>query len=197
MSAIQRLCVYCASSPGDNATITATARNLGELLAAEGIELVYGGGTVGLMGLIADTVMAAGGSVTGVIPTALFSQEIPHRKLSRLVEVESMHERKMAMFTLADAFIALPGGWGTLEEITEVTTWAQIGTHSKPVGLLNADGYYDHLLAWMDRAVQEGLLRKKNRDLLLHASEPAPMLAALRAHAAAHPIQPATLPPTL
>ena len=183
MSEIQRLCVYCASSPGTNATITAAARELGELLAAEGIELVYGGGTVGLMGLVADTVMSGGGAVTGVIPTRLFPREIPHRGVSRLIEVDSMHERKTTMFELSDAFIALPGGFGTLEEVAEVTTWAQLGIHEKPSGLLNVDGYYDPLLAWLDRAVRDGLLRPRNRTLLLDATEPAAMLAALRSYA--------------
>lgn len=186
MSTIERLCVYCASSPGDNATITATARALGQLLVDEGIELVYGGGTVGLMGLIADTVMDGGGAVTGVIPTALFPREIPHRGLSRLVEVGSMHERKTTMFELSDAFIALPGGFGTLEEVAEVTTWAQLGIHEKPIGLLNVDGYYDALLAWLDRAVRDRLLRPDNRGLLLHASEPAAMLEALRGYSRPH-----------
>ena len=183
-STIQRVCVYCASSPGHNEAITAAARQLGELLAAEGLELVYGGGTVGLMGLIADTVMAKGGAVTGVIPTKLFSREIPHRGLSQLIEVESMHERKTAMFEHADAFIALPGGFGTLEELAEVTTWAQIGMHQKPIGLLNIDGYYDHLLAWFDRAVSEDLLRAHNRAHRLAATDPVSMLQALRERAA-------------
>ncbi|MCA9650728.1 MAG: TIGR00730 family Rossman fold protein [Myxococcales bacterium] len=180
---MQRLCVYCASSPGTNAAITTAARRLGELMVAEGIELVYGGGTVGLMGLVADTVMAGGGAVTGVIPTRLFPREIPHRGLTHLVEVGSMHERKTTMFELSDAFIALPGGFGTLEEVAEVTTWAQLGIHDKPIGLLDVDGYYGALLAWLDRAVRDGLLRPENRALLLHADEPAAMLAALRAYA--------------
>ncbi|MEM7154092.1 MAG: TIGR00730 family Rossman fold protein [Myxococcota bacterium] len=184
-STIQRVCVYCASAPGHNESITAAARELGERLAAEGLELVYGGGTVGLMGLIADTVMAKGGAVTGVIPTRLFAREIPHRGLSKLIEVDSMHERKTAMFEHADAFIALPGGFGTLEELAEVTTWAQIGMHQKPIGLLNVDGYYDHLLAWFDRAVSERLLQAHNRAHLLTATDPASMLQALRDRAAA------------
>lgn len=172
--------MYCASSPGTNAEITAAAKRLGQRLCADGIELVYGGGTVGLMGLVADTVMAGGGAVTGVIPTALFPREIPHRGLSKLVEVGSMHERKHTMFELADAFIALPGGWGTMEEVTEVTTWAQIGMHKKPVGLLNVAGYYDHVIAWTERAVSDGLLRAENRDLLLHAPDPDTMVDRLQ-----------------
>lgn len=183
MSEIQRICVYCASSPGTNAAITAATRELGRQLVEAGIELVYGGGTVGLMGLLADTVMQGGGAVTGVIPTRLFPREIPHRGLTTLVEVGSMHERKTRMFELSDAFIALPGGFGTLEEVAEVTTWAQLGIHDKPIGLLNVDGYYDPLLAWLDRAVRDGLLKPDNRALLLDANDPAAMLAALRAYA--------------
>lgn len=183
MRPLERICVYSASSPGHNPKITAATRELGERFVAEGIELVYGGGSVGLMGLIADTVMAGGGAVTGVIPTQLFPKEIAHHGLSRLVEVSSMHERKTTMFELAHAFIALPGGFGTLEEIAEITTWAQLGIHDKPIGLLNIDGYYDPLLAWLDRATSEGLLAPKNRTLLVDASDPAAMLEALRAYA--------------
>ena len=179
---LKRVCVYCASSPGTNTHITAAARELGELLAREGIELVYGGGTVGLMGLIADTVMQAGGAVTGVIPTQLFPSEIAHRGISTLIEVGSMHERKTKMFELSDGFIALPGGFGTLEELAEVTTWAQIGVHQKPVGLLNVDGYYDALLAWTQRAVLDGLLKQGSAQLMLSATDPAGMLETLRTY---------------
>ncbi len=182
MAEFRRVCVYCASSPGTNPAITAAAVSLAELLADEGIELVYGGGTVGIMGLIADTVMRRGGAVRGVIPTQLFPREIAHRGLTELIEVSSMHERKTTMFELSDAFIALPGGFGTLEEVAEVTTWAQLGIHEKPIGLLNVDGYYDGLLAWLDRAVSDQLLRAVNRALLLDAPEPAAMLGALRAY---------------
>ncbi|MEM9461709.1 MAG: TIGR00730 family Rossman fold protein [Myxococcota bacterium] len=184
MNDLQRICVYCASSPGRNDTITAATRALGQLLVDEGIALVYGGGSVGLMGLLADTVMAGGGRVHGVIPTRLFSKEIAHTGLTELIEVDSMHERKTRMFELADAFIALPGGFGTLEEVAEVTTWAQLGLHQKPIGVLNIDGYYDALLAFLQRGVQEQLLRPGTRSLLLDADEPAAMLAALRAYEA-------------
>ena len=177
---LKRVCVYCASSPGTNADITAATRELGRLLVQHDIELVYGGGTVGLMGVVADTVMEAGGTVTGVIPTQLFPTEIAHRGISELVEVGSMHERKTKMFELSDAFIALPGGFGTLEEIAEVTTWAQIGVHRKPVGLLNVDGYYDPLLAWLERAIRDGLLKPTAANLLLHATDPGSMLQTLR-----------------
>lgn len=182
MAEIRRVCVYCASSPGTNPTITAAARELGELLAREGLELVYGGGTVGLMGLIADTVMERGGKVRGVIPTQLFPREIAHRGLTELFEVGSMHERKTKMFELSDAFIALPGGFGTLEEVAEVTTWAQLGIHGKPIGLLNIDGYYEGLLAWLERAVGDQLLRADNRGLLLSANDPSTLLGQMRAY---------------
>jgi uncharacterized protein (TIGR00730 family) len=180
VSEIKRVCVYCASSPGHDPAIQAAARTLGQLLVAEGLGLVYGGGTVGLMGLVADTVMTGGGTVTGVIPKGLFPREIPHRGLTELVEVSSMHERKTKMFELADAFVALPGGFGTLEELAEVTTWAQLGIHQKPIGVLNVRGYYDSLLAFLDRGVSEGLLRPDNRALLVDREEPAALLLALR-----------------
>ena len=182
MSTIQRVCVYCASAPGRDPAIQAATVALGRLLAAEGLGLVYGGGSVGLMGLVADTVMQAGGTVIGVIPRGLFPREIPHRGLTELVEVGSMHERKMKMFELADAFVALPGGFGTLEELAEVTTWAQLGLHQKPIGVLNVAGYYDSLLAFLDRGVREGLLRTENRALLVDRDEPEALLQALRAY---------------
>lgn len=182
MAELRSVCVYCASSPGTNPAITDAARELATLLADEGLELVYGGGTLGLMGLIADTVMARGGTVRGVIPTQLFPREIAHRGLTELIEVSSMHERKTKMFELADAFVALPGGFGTLEELAEVTTWAQLGIHAKPVGLLNVEGYYDGLLTWLGRAVQDQLLREDNRALLLEADDAPTLLQRLRAY---------------
>lgn len=183
MSSLTSVCVYCASSPGRSPAITEATRGLGILLAEQGLELVYGGGTVGLMGLVADTVMARGGTVRGVIPTQLFPREIAHRGLTELIEVDSMHARKTKMFELADAFIALPGGFGTLEELAEVTTWAQLGIHRKPIGILNVEGYYDGLLQWLDRATAEQLLREENRALLLEDTDPAALLAKLRAYA--------------
>jgi uncharacterized protein (TIGR00730 family) len=179
---IERVCVYCASSPGSDPAIHAATRALGRLLVAEGLELVYGGGKAGLMGVVADAVMEAGGKVTGVIPRRLFPREIAHRGITELIEVESMHARKTRMFELADAFIALPGGFGTLEELFEVTTWAQLGIHQKPIGVLNLGGYYDALLRFLDRAVQEGLLRPDNRAIVVDRDEPAALLEALRAY---------------
>ncbi len=140
------------------------------------IGLVYGGGSVGLMGLIADTVMAAGGRVTGIIPTTLFPIEVAHRGLTELIEVGSMHERKAEMIRRSDGFVALPGGFGTLEELAEVLTWAQIGLHDKPVGLLNTDGFFDMLLGFLDRCVDDQLLKPSNREMLLTGAEPTELL---------------------
>lgn len=172
--------MYCASSTGSNPDVIDATTKFGALLARENIELVYGGGAVGLMGLIADTVLNAGGRVTGIIPTALFPREVGHAGVSELVEVESMHQRKMEMFERSDAFVALPGGFGTLEELAEVTTWAQIGVHGKPIGILNVDGFWDPLLALFDRAVSDGLLKPGNRRLIIDRADPDEMLAALR-----------------
>ncbi len=183
---IRRLCVYCASSTGSNERIVAAAEGFGRLLADEGIELVYGGGAVGLMGRIADTVMGGGGRVTGVIPSGLFPKEVGHTGISELIEVTSMHERKAEMMQRSDAFVALPGGFGTLEELAEVLTWTQLGIHQKPVGLLNIDGFFDGLLSFFDRCIAEQLLKEENRRLLVDGSDPAELLAALRAHEPTH-----------
>ncbi len=177
---IESICVYCASSPGSNEQITAATVALGALLASRGIGLVYGGGAVGLMGLIADTVLDGGGTVTGVMPTDLFPREVGHPHLTTMIEVSSMHERKLEMFERADAFVALPGGLGTLEELAEVATWAQIGIHSKPIGILNVDGYFDALLAWFQRSIDDRLLKPSNRDLLIDRDDPLDLLEALK-----------------
>ncbi len=177
---LSAVCVYCASSTGSNPELAASATGLGRLLADEGLELIYGGGSVGLMGLIADTVMAGGGRVTGIIPTSLMPREVAHQGLTRLIDVESMHARKAEMIARADAFVALPGGFGTLEELAEVLTWAQLGIHAKPIGLLNVDGFYDGLLAFLDRAIADGVLKPNNRELLLDRADPADLLDALR-----------------
>ncbi len=140
-------------------------------MAERGVRLIYGGGSVGLMGLIADTVIHGGGAVTGVIPTNLFPREVAHLGLTELIEVDSMHTRKRIMFERADAFLALPGGFGTLEEVTEITTWAQIGLHNKPVGLLNIDGYWNGLVNWLERSVAENLMKADNRELLVVESD--------------------------
>jgi len=176
---IKRLCVFCASSPGTDTEVTDATVQLGRLMADRGIELVYGGGAVGLMGLIADTVIEAGGTVTGVIPKDLFSREVAHRGITTLEEVSSMHERKARMYELSDAFLALPGGFGTLDELAEVLTWSQIGIHKKPIGVLDIGGFWQPLLALFDNAAERNLLKQSNRSLLVDATTPATMLEAL------------------
>ncbi len=176
---IQQLCVYCGSSTGSNPAVSQAAVSLGRLLGERNIGLVYGGGAVGLMGRIANEVLAGGGSVTGIIPTSLFPPEVTHDGLTELIDVNSMHERKAAMMERADAFVALPGGFGTLEELVEALTWAQLGLLDKPVGLLNVDGYYDHLLAFFDRAVEDQLLRPSNRALIRTADTPETLIDSL------------------
>ncbi len=176
---LRSVCVFCASSPGTDPAITAATVELGRLLVARDIELVYGGGAVGLMGLIADTVIEAGGRVTGVIPTGLFSREVGHHGLTRLEEVETMHERKARMYELADAFVALPGGFGTLEELAETLTWNQIGILAKPVGVLNVNRFWDPLLALADTMVDRTVLKDTNRALLLDDDDPAGLLDTL------------------
>ncbi len=163
----RRVCVFCGSSPGNLAAYTQAARDLGCLLAGGGIDVVYGGGNVGLMKELADAALGAGGQVLGVIPSALVDRELAHGSLSDLRVVASMHERKALMADLSDAFIALPGGLGTLEEMFEVVAWAQLRFHDKPCGLLNVAGYYDHLLAFLDHAVSSAFLRQPHRDLLI------------------------------
>ncbi len=173
---LRSVCVFCASSPGSDPAITDATVALGRLLAERGLELVYGGGAVGLMGLVADTVMEAGGRVTGVIPTGLFSREVGHDGLTTLEEVDTMHERKARMYELSDAFIALPGGFGTLEELAETLTWNQIGILTKPVGVLNVDGFWDPLLALADTMVDRTVLKDKNRAILLDDDDPVRLL---------------------
>ncbi len=179
---IKRICVFCASSPGTDPEVTAATIEMGKLLADRGIELVYGGGAVGLMGLIADTVIDAGGTVTGVIPTKLFSREIAHRGITTLEEVGSMHERKARMYELSDAFVALPGGFGTLDELAETLTWSQVGIHDKPIGVLDVGGFWQPMLDFFDNAVKLSLLKESNRSLLIHADSPSAMLDALATH---------------
>ncbi|HLY39456.1 MAG TPA: TIGR00730 family Rossman fold protein, partial [Candidatus Binatia bacterium] len=152
---MRRVCVFCGSNVGGRDVYAATARALGAALARAGIGLVYGGGSVGLMGLLADAVLAGGGEVIGVIPRALATREIAHHGLADLRIVESMHERKALMTELADAFVALPGGFGTLEELLEVVTWAQLGLHAKPIAVLNVAGYFDGLIALFEHAIAE------------------------------------------
>ncbi|HTT75146.1 MAG TPA: TIGR00730 family Rossman fold protein [Candidatus Binataceae bacterium] len=164
---MKRICVFCGSNPGAKPVYVQAARELGNELAARGIGLVYGGATVGLMGEVARAVLAGGGEVIGVIPRPLASKEIAFTALADLRIVGSMHERKAAMADLADGFIALPGGLGTLEEFCEILTWGQLGIHRKPCGLLNAENYYAALLAFLDHGVKEGFIKPAHRGLAI------------------------------
>jgi uncharacterized protein (TIGR00730 family) len=174
-----RICVYAGSNPGANPAYAEAARELATLLAQRGTGVVYGGAKVGLMGIVADTALAAGGEVIGVIPGDLVEREIAHQGLTELHVVGSMHERKALMAELSDAFIALPGGIGTLEELFEVYTWAQLGIHTKPLGLLDVAGYFQPLVAFLDHAVQQRFLRPEMRTLLAVSDELDDLLAAL------------------
>ena len=175
----RRVCVFTGSSPGVRREYRDAARTLGHLLAERGMGLVYGGAHVGLMGAVADAVLEAGGPVIGVIPESLVAREIAHTGLTELRVVGSMHERKAMMAELSDAFVALPGGWGTLEEFCEVLTWALLGLHAKPCALLNVGGYFDHLLAFVEHATAEGFVRQAHREMVLVADAPAVLLERL------------------
>jgi uncharacterized protein (TIGR00730 family) len=177
-----RLCVFCGSNAGQDPVYLNTAHALGEALAASGIGLVYGGASVGLMGAVADAVLAKGGDVTGVMPQALVDKEIAHKGLSDLRVVGSMHERKALMAELADGFIALPGGLGTFEELFEVWTWAQLGYHRKPCALLNAGGFYDKLTDFLDDVVERGFVKPIHRAMLIVEDDPAVLIQAIRAY---------------
>lgn len=169
---MKRICVYCGANPGNRSKYRDGARQLGRLLAGRGLGLVYGGATVGLMGVLADAALEAGAEVIGIIPEALMGQEVAHFGLTDLKVVTSMHERKALMAAMSDGFIALPGGLGTLEETFEILTWAQLGIHAKPCGLLNVGGYFDGLVAFLDHAVDEGFIRPQHRELLMVAGQP-------------------------
>ncbi len=170
------ICVFCGSKIGNRDVYQLAAQALGKAIANRGLNLVYGGSDVGLMGIVADTVLANGGEVIGVIPEFFISQEVAHPNLTKLHIVKSMHERKALMAKSADAFIALPGGYGTLEELAEIITWAQLDLHNKPIGILNIDNYYQSLLAFFDKSVTEGFLSKQLRSLILEATEPNELL---------------------
>ena len=176
---IEKLCVFCGSSTGSHPAYFEAANQLGRELANAGVTLVFGGGRVGLMGILADSVLAAGGQAIGVIPRSLVEKEIAHASLTKLHVVESMHERKALMADLADAFVLLPGGFGSWEEFCEIVTWLQLGIHRKPCAILNVAGYYDGLLALADHALAEGFLRPAHRDMLSVESDPQGLLSRL------------------
>ena len=173
---MNKICVYCGSSPGKNPAYSLAAKRLAKEMCDRGIGLVYGGGAVGVMGTIADAVLEAGGEAVGVIPKSLAVKEVAHYSLSELHVVASMHERKAMMAELADGFIALPGGWGTLEEIFEILTWAQLGFHDKPCGLLNIEGYYDGLIGFLENSFEQKFVNELFRPMLMKAHEPASLL---------------------
>ena len=179
---MKSICVFCGSSPGRRPEYRASARVLGAALATRGITLVYGGGRVGIMGVLADAVLAAGGRVTGVIPDHLWEREVGHTSLSELHIVHSMHQRKSMMAELADAFIALPGGIGTLEEFFEIWTWGQLGLHKKPLGVLNVADYYTPLIQLIEHTVTEGFLPEKHGALVLFDDDPERLLTRLSMH---------------
>jgi uncharacterized protein (TIGR00730 family) len=181
---MKALCVYCGSNPGHREIYAAAAEALGRLLAARAIGLVYGGAAKGLMGRLADAVLAAGGEVQGIIPHSLMKKEIAHPSVTKLHVVNSMHERKALMAELSDGFVALPGGFGTLEEIIEIVTWAQLGFHEKPCGLLNVDGFFTYLLAYLERAEAEGFLKPEHRRMLVVEANPEALLNAFERYRA-------------
>ena len=178
---MKRVCVFAGSSAGVRSEYMAAATDLGRVLAARGIGLVYGGARVGLMGAVADAVLTGGSEVTGVIPRSLVEKEVAHSGLTELRVVTTMHERKALMADLSDAFIALPGGWGTLDEFFEILTWAQLGLHCKPCGVLNVQGYFDRLLSFLDHSVEQGFVRREYGALLAVSDRPSTLLDALRA----------------
>jgi uncharacterized protein (TIGR00730 family) len=197
MPTLRRICLYAGSSPGADPVYAEAAASLARLLAQRGIGITYGGAAVGLMGALADAALDAGGEVIGVLPRALQDREIGHPGLTRLEVVETMHERKARMAELSDAFIALPGGLGTLEEVVEAVTWTMLGIHLKPVGLLSVAGYYAPLDALLDHAHEQGFLRREHRGLVLTDGEPLGLLERLEAWEPMHPSRwtPAESPP--
>lgn len=173
---IRKICVYCGSSPGKNPAFSLAASSLARVMCERGIGLVYGGAAVGVMGVLANAVLESGGQAIGVIPRSLAVKEVAHHNLTELHVVASMHERKAMMAELADGFIALPGGWGTLEEIFEILTWAQLGFHEKPCGLLNIEGYYDGLIGFLENAIEQQFVKEACRPMLMQAHEPVALL---------------------
>lgn len=166
---MKSILVYCGANAGKSPIYKETAENLGKLLAERHIRLIYGGGSVGLMGVVADAVLANGGQVTGIIPHFIDAFEVGHKSLPEMIKVDTMHQRKALMEQMTDGIITLPGGYGSMDELFEILSWAQLGLHQKPVGLLNVNGFYDHLISQLDVMVKEGFLKQENRELLLVA----------------------------
>ncbi len=179
---MNRICVFCGTNPGSRPEYGAAARRLGQMLAEQGIELVYGGASVGIMGELADAVHEHGGHVTGIIPQQLMEKEAAHTGIPNLIVVASMHQRKSQMADMSDGFIALPGGIGTLEGFFEILTWAQLGIHAKPSGILNVEGYFDGLTGFLDHAVREGFLTEAHRHAIIVESEPVRLLQRMHAY---------------
>lgn len=173
---IESISIFCGSRSGDNPIFSSAASQLGTLIANKKIKLIYGAGNIGLMGVIADACLAANGYVIGVIPTKLVDKEVAHKGLTEIFIVDSMHERKALMASKSDAFIALPGGFGTCDELFEILTWAQLGIHHNPIGILNTEGFFDPLLVWIDQMIGQGFVKPKFRELLLIASKPEDLL---------------------
>jgi uncharacterized protein (TIGR00730 family) len=179
---MNRICVFCGTNPGSRPGYGAAARKLGRILAEQGIELVYGGASVGIMGELADSVQEHGGHVTGIIPQQLMEKEAAHTGIRNLIVVASMHQRKSQMADLSDGFIALPGGIGTLEGFFEILTWGQLGIHAKPSGILNVEGYFDSLTGFLDHAVREGFLTEAHRHAIIVESDPERLLERMHAY---------------
>lgn len=179
---MKRLCVFCGSSSGIRPAHTEAAAELGRQIVARGLGLVYGAGHIGLMGVLADAALAAGGEVIGCIPRSLVERELAHQRLTELHVVQTMHQRKALMERLSDGFVALPGGYGTLDELFEILTWSQLGIHKKPIGLLNVCGFFDPLLSWVRHSCAEGFLRQQHVDMLHVASEVPTLLDLLLNH---------------
>lgn len=180
--------VFCGASAGNNVTHQELARDMGRIIAQRGLTLVYGGGRVGLMGIVADAALEAGGQVIGVIPKFLADREVAHTRLSQTHFVSSMHERKALMADLSDGFVAMPGGFGTLDELCEVLTWAQLNLHAKPIGILNALGYFDSLLDFFDHVMEQGFLTESLRALILEAPTPEKIIELITSHQT-HPVR--------
>jgi len=179
---MRRICVFSGSNPGKRPEYVQTARELGQLLTRRGYGIVYGGARVGLMGTLADAALSEGGEVIGVLPTGLFQREVPHNHLTKLYSVANMHERKALMADLADGFIALPGGFGTFDELFEITTWSQLDLHHKPIGLLNVAGFFNPLQTLVAHASEEGFIRPFHTQLLLYSETPATLLDAMASY---------------